>query len=77
MRPTAQQVLEQLNELEDDEREAVIEAARTGQPLVALELHPQWDGEIGRRLESVRSGKVKPIPAEVVSAKMQRIIDGL
>ncbi len=35
-----------------------------------LELHPEWDGEIKRRLDEIDSGKVEMIPHELVRERM-------
>jgi len=37
-------------------------------------LQQAWDEEIGRRVEDLRSGRVKGIPAEEVFAEMEELL---
>lgn len=56
--------------LSPDDREAL--AARLYDSLHDdLSLDPAWDAEIARRVEEIRSGTVKGIPAEEVFRKMR------
>ena len=49
------------------------EALMTGvEDFVSPEIERDWDKEIKRRLEELRSGKVKTIPAARVHAEMRR-----
>jgi putative addiction module component (TIGR02574 family) len=40
----------------------------------APEIEADWKSEIDRRIEEIESGKVKGIPAEEVSARIQKIL---
>ena len=40
----------------------------------APEIKAAWKAEINRRIEEIESGKVKGVPAEAVSARIQKIL---
>lgn len=40
-----------------------------------VSLHPDWDGEIARRIEEIRSGTAKTIPADEVHRRLRTIND--
>jgi len=40
----------------------------------APEIKAAWKAEINRRIEEIESGKVKGVPAEEVSARIQKIL---
>jgi len=40
----------------------------------APEVEAAWKTEVGRRIAEIESGKVKGIPAEEVSARIQKIL---
>lgn len=37
-------------------------------------LHPEWDAEIARRVEEIRSGQVEGVPAEELHRKMRELL---
>ena len=41
----------------------------------ATPLHPEWEAEIARRVADLDSGKVEPIPGELVLAEMRSMIE--
>lgn len=70
MDQTAEALLVEVMKLSPDDREAL--AARLYESLHDdLPLDPAWDAEIARRVEEIRSGAVKGLPAEEVFRKMR------
>ena len=57
--------------LSADEREELLQRLIELENPADPEVEAAWDGEIARRLEEVRSGKVQCIPYEEVMAEMQ------
>lgn len=71
---TYENVLKAAMALPPSDRIRLTEALRQALP---TELSPEWETEIQRRLDSVRSGEVQPIPAQEVMAAARSAIGEL
>jgi putative addiction module component (TIGR02574 family) len=71
-----QEIRKQALELTPQERQALVEdlLLSLDEPSPA-ELHALWEKEISRRVEELRSGKVKGIPWEEVQEEMRRRLE--
>jgi len=72
---TLDQIVEEAQQWPDDVVAELVDRlmlARHGVSEPALS--PAWRSTVARRVEEIRSGKVKGIPGEVVSARIRRIV---
>jgi putative addiction module component (TIGR02574 family) len=72
---TADQIIEATQEWPQDVVAELIERivlSRHGG--IAPKVEKAWAGEINRRIEEIRTGKVKGIPGEEVSARIRKLL---
>ena len=66
----ANRVLQAALELAPRERAELVEALAAS--LDGIDLGEEWEDEIRRRVEDVDSGRVKPIPGEIVLDRLEQ-----
>jgi hypothetical protein len=76
MTPEAERLLEQALKLNDEDRAvmAVILESSLGDGSTEEEREAAWGEELQRRLNEVRSGKARLIPAEEVERKLEELL---
>lgn len=79
MKATLDQVTNDASELSPHDRwklvARLIRDLEPGKHLPDAEVEKAWNEEISRRLEEIDSGKVKPVPAEEVFARIRKRLD--
>ena len=74
MTAAAQKVLDLALALSDEERALVLDGLAESLEKDGPDLHPDWDGEIRRRIEAVEKGEMKVIPGDVAMDRVRRML---
>jgi putative addiction module component (TIGR02574 family) len=74
MSSAAKEILEAALKLEPQQREELIDELSAS--LDATNLGEYWEAEIKRRIDDVDSGRVKPVPADQVFARLEQRFRG-
>lgn len=68
------EILEAALKLDESERAQLLEVLSAS--LHGIDLGDEWEGEIGRRVDDVDSGRVHPVPGEAVLERLERRFSG-
>lgn len=74
MTSAAAKILEEALALPDDDRRKLVEALNRSLEANVGELSSEWRHEVARRLESVESGEVSPVPWDEAEARIRRVL---
>ena len=75
MSPTAERLRQEILALPTEERFALIEAIIEPRETVPLGLHPSWEAELDRRMQSFRDGTAKLYSEEEVNRELEEILN--
>ena len=70
--PSTAEIIHEAESLPVEERTTVVDALLRSLNPPDPEIDRKWAAVAGRRLEELRSGRVKPIPGEEVFAKIRQ-----
>jgi putative addiction module component (TIGR02574 family) len=73
--PVIENLRERILALPPEERELLLASVSGSVDDPSFKLHSDWDMEIKRRVDDLRSGKVQGIPAEDVFREIDEILD--
>ena len=65
-------ILEDALALPEKEREALVEALSDSLDPETVELSPEWNSEIRKRIAQIENGEAKTIPWDEVDARMRK-----
>lgn len=74
--PSTAEIIREAESLPVEERAVVVESLFRSLNPPDLEIDKKWASVAKRRLEELRSGRVKPIPGEEVFAKIRQRFPG-